>query len=232
MGNAEQKPGGRYILYGGGVTRSLGPQMVLEEANLPYTLIVLDENRGDHRNPDYLAINPAGYIPALILPDGSVLHEAAAIMIHLAEHHRRDDLIPPPGDPLRGLFFCKLFYQTNDLQPAIRMFFKPEHYSTDPTHRDSIRDRARETALDRWSVLDRYLQENGPYTLGRRFSLADLHLTLWAAYGLDRPTTVTDRFSAIARCFGMTVSRPKIEPLIGKLQTDMLLFSKTTKDRA
>ena len=44
----------RYVLYGGGVTRALGPQMVLEELALPYTLIELDETRGDHRKPDYL----------------------------------------------------------------------------------------------------------------------------------------------------------------------------------
>ena len=52
---------GEYVLYGGGVTRSLGPQMVLEEADLPYTLVERDEARGDHRQPAYLMINPAGF---------------------------------------------------------------------------------------------------------------------------------------------------------------------------
>lgn len=220
---------GEYILYGGGVTRSLGPQMVLEEADLPYTLVEMDETRGDHREPAYLGINPAGFMPALITPDGAVLHEAAAIMVYLAETHNRDDLIPPPGDPLRGLFLCKLFYQTNDLQPAIRRFFKPQQYSTDPAHGSGIRDRARVTALDRWSVFDRYLEDNGPYTLGGRFSLADLHLTLWAAYGLDRPTLITERFAAVRRCFELTASRPKIAPLINRLQADMAVWANTTK---
>lgn len=228
MDNPPGENDGKYILYGGGVTRSLGPQMVLEEADLPYTLIEMDETRGDHRTAAYLAINPAGFMPALITPDGMVLHEAAAIMIHLAETHGRDDLIPPPGDPLRGLFLCKLFYQTNDLQPAIRRFFKPEQYSTDPAHGAGIRHQARETALDRWSVLDHYLRDNGPYTLGDRFSLADLHLTLWAAYGLDRPTRVTERFAAIRRCFDLTSSRPKIAPLINRLQADMAVWASNT----
>ncbi|MEQ9489987.1 MAG: glutathione S-transferase family protein [Alphaproteobacteria bacterium] len=227
MDTAQQPDTGGYVLYGGGVTRSLGPQMVLEEAGLPYTLVEMDERRGDHRQPAYLALNPAGFMPALVTPDGTVLHEAAAIMIFLAETHGCDGLLPPPGDPLRGLFFCRLFYQTNDLQPAIRRFFKPVQYSTDPTHADGIRNRARETALDRWSVYDRFLQENGPYTLGDRFSLADLHLTLWAAYGLDRPTDITDRFAAIRRCFNLTSARPKIASLIEKLQADMAGWTDT-----
>ena len=54
-----------YILYGGGVTRSLGPQMILEEAGLPYELRSLDEHAGEHRQTSYLAINPAGVMPAL-----------------------------------------------------------------------------------------------------------------------------------------------------------------------
>ncbi len=227
MHPAQQKNRDCYVLYGGGVTRSLGPQMVLEEAGLPYRLVEMDEKRGDHRQAAYLALNPAGFLPALVMPDGAVLHEAAAIMIHLAEVHGCDDLIPMPGDAQRGLFFCKLFYQTNDLQPAVRQFFKPDRYSTDPAHCNGIRDTARATALDRWSVYDRFLRDSGPYTLGDRFSLADLHLTLWAAYGLDHPTSVTDRFAAIRRCFDLTAARPKIAPLIEKLQADMVVWANT-----
>lgn len=211
----------RYILYGGGVTRALGPQMVLEELELSYTLIEMDERRGDHRNPDYLAINPAGFIPALITPDGVVLHEAAAIMVHLAETHRCACLIPDAGDPDRGLFLCRLFYQTNDLQPAIRQFFKPQQYTTDPAHSIGIREKARITAMDRWSVLNRLLEKDGPYVLGHRFSLADLHLTLWASYGLEQPTTVLNAFAAVRRCCALTTERPKIHPLITRLQADM-----------
>jgi len=208
-----------YILYGGGVTRALGPQMVLEEGSLPYELRVVDETKLEHKTLEYRAINPAGFIPTLQLPDGSILHEAAAIMVYLAEHHGLTDLMPPPADPLRGLFFCRLFFQTNDVQPPICRFFRPERYSTDQSHIPGIRDSARQTALDRWAVLDDYLSANGPYHLGDRFSLLDLHMTLWAAYGLDEPTTVLNKFMAIRRCFNLTTDRPKVGPLIAGLQS-------------
>ena len=210
-----------YVLYGGGVTRALGPQMVLEEGAIPYELRVVDEAKGEHRTADYLALNPAGYIPALVTPEGEALHEAAGIMVYLAERHGLSDLMPPEGDPRRGLLFCKLFYQSNDIQPPVRRFFKPEQYSAESAHAEGIGRRAREVAVDRWSVLDRFLAENGPYHLGERFSLADLHMTLWAAYGLETPDTVIEAFPAVRRCFELTAARPRIRPLVSALQEAM-----------
>ena len=203
-----------YILYGGGVTRSLGPQMILEEAGLPYEPRSLDEHAGEHRQTSYLAINPDGVMPALVTPEGEVLHEAAAIMLWLAERHGLDGLAPPAGDPQRGLFLAKLFFQTNEIQTAMARFFRPERCSTDPMHAPAIRDRARAEALDRWALLDGFLAAGGPFHLGTRFSLLDLHMTLWAAYGLDGATEVTDRFPAVRRCFEATIARPRVGPLV------------------
>ena len=207
-----------YVLYGGGVTRSLGPQMMLEEGDIPYELRIVDDAKNEHQTAEYLTLNPAGFIPALQLPNGDVLHEAAAIMVYLAENHNLQNLMPTLGDPLRGLFFCKLFYQTNDVQPPICRFFRPERYSTNPDHVADIRQSARDTAMDRWAVLDSFLAKNGPYHLGDRFSLLDLHMTLWAAYGLEKPTTVINAFPAVRHCFELTTKRPKVGPLITALQ--------------
>ena len=75
---------GEYVLYGGGVTRSLGVQMVLEELDLPYELRRVDALAGEHRTEEFLALNPAGYLPVLVTPEGEVLHEAAGLMLWLA----------------------------------------------------------------------------------------------------------------------------------------------------
>ena len=210
-----------YILYGGGVTRALGPQMVFEEGNIPYELRELDEFRGDHKTEEYRSLNPAGYIPALVCPDGTVFHEAAAIMVFIAERHQLQNLIPPTDDAMRGLFWCRLFFQTNDIQTAVRCFFKPEQYTTDPAATEGIKRQAHATAMDRWSVMNDYLDTQGPYNLGDSFSLADLHMALWAAYGLDTPYTVLDAFPAVKRCFELTANRPKVRPHISALQSAM-----------
>ncbi len=54
----------------------LGHQFQLEEVDLL---------SGDNRTPAYLALNPAGQVPLLVLSDGRILPESGAILHYLAE---------------------------------------------------------------------------------------------------------------------------------------------------
>jgi maleylacetoacetate isomerase/maleylpyruvate isomerase len=53
--------------------------------------------RGEHRQKDYLEINPQGFVPALRLPDGTVLTQSLAIVEWLEESHPLPALLP--ADP-------------------------------------------------------------------------------------------------------------------------------------
>jgi maleylacetoacetate isomerase len=53
--------------------------------------------RGEHRQKDYLEINPQGFVPALLFPDGTVLTQSLAIIEWLEESHPRPALLP--ADP-------------------------------------------------------------------------------------------------------------------------------------
>ena len=67
-------------------TRSSRPRWMLEELEIPYELVRVDLSAGEHRKPEYLAINPYGAVPALV--DGEVkLFESAAICAYLADKH-------------------------------------------------------------------------------------------------------------------------------------------------
>ena len=86
-----------------------------------------------------LRINPAGYTPALITPEGSAMHENAAMLFYLCERHDISDLMPMPGDPDRALFLSKFFYHTNDIQPPTKRWFYPHRFTTEgDAARDSI----------------------------------------------------------------------------------------------
>ena len=81
-------------LYGGPKTRASMPRWYLEEKGIPYELKELDLRGNQHRQPDYLAINPFGKLPGLVDTsrqgmDGQPLKlfESGAILLHLAEHH-------------------------------------------------------------------------------------------------------------------------------------------------
>jgi glutathione S-transferase len=73
-------------LYGGPRTRASIVQWYLEELGLEYEYISLNLQAGEHRQPDYLAINPVGKVPAIV--DGDLkLWESGAILLYLADKY-------------------------------------------------------------------------------------------------------------------------------------------------
>ena len=84
-------------LYGGQRTRASMPRWYMEEKGIEYRLVELDLRGNQHRQPDFLAINPFGKLPALVddaFSDASgaplTLFESGAILLHLADHYSED----------------------------------------------------------------------------------------------------------------------------------------------
>ena len=73
-------------LYGGLRSRSAIVQWYLEELGVPYEYILLDMKAGEHKQPEYLSINPIGKVPAIV--DGDFkLWESGAILVYLANKY-------------------------------------------------------------------------------------------------------------------------------------------------
>ncbi len=115
-----------YKLYWAPATAALAPQAVLEEAGVAYEIERIDLDRQEQRRPDYLALNPGGYVPTLVTGDGQVLTESAAITLSLCERHPETGLLPAPGDPERELCLRWIFYMTNNIQAARAIRSVPE----------------------------------------------------------------------------------------------------------
>jgi len=73
-------------LYGGARSRASIVQWYLEELGVPYEFILLDMQAGAHQQPDYLAINPMGKVPAIV-DDNFQLWESGAILLYLAQKY-------------------------------------------------------------------------------------------------------------------------------------------------
>lgn len=76
-------------LYGGARSRASIVQWYLEELSIPYEFVLLDMAAGKHQQPEYLAINPMGKVPAI--EDGSIkLWESGAILLYLAKKYGKE----------------------------------------------------------------------------------------------------------------------------------------------
>lgn len=73
-------------LYGGARSRASIVQWYLEEIGVPYEFILLDMQAGEHLEPEFMAINPIGKVPAIV-EDDFKLWESGAILLYLAEKY-------------------------------------------------------------------------------------------------------------------------------------------------
>jgi glutathione S-transferase len=202
-----------YKLYWAAGTAALAPQAILEEVGAPYEIVALDLGKQEHRRPEYLALNPAGYVPALVTGDGQVLTESSAITVSLCERHPEAGLMPEPGDPARGDLFRWLFYMTNNVQEAYKRYYYSTRYSTEPADAPRIKARAREHLVDRWRVVEDRLGDPGPHLLGARFSAADIFLVMLATW-FEPKEDLFEMCPNIKRCFDLAAARPALRRVL------------------
>ena len=199
-----------YILYGDDFTRSMLVRWVLEEGKLEYEHRKIDILKGEHRTAEFLALNPSGFVPVLITPEGHALYEVAALMVYLADRHQLSELAPAVTDPRRGLFLSTVFYIAGEIQSEMKRFYYPERFSLRRDDDAGIRDLAKRLLLNHLDIMNARLEKSGPYVLGDRFCLADWHLSYWMTF--LEPNTLRERFPSIAALYDLVKSRPGTTP--------------------
>ena len=191
---------------------SLAPHMLLEEIGDPFELVFVDRANAAHKSPEYLKLNPNGQIPVLV-DGGSVVYEAAAICLHLADRYPDAKLVPPLGTAERALFYQWLFWCTNTLQAMLMHYFYSERMVDDADADAAMQVRTRAearagTMLDR---LDEQLAfHGGDWLLGSAFSAVDpyaLMLCRWTR-NFTRPARSLPR---LAPYLQRMLARPAIQ---------------------
>ena len=105
---------------------SLSPHIVLAEAGLPYTLERVDlKTKKTETGADFFAINPAGYVPTLVLDNGEILTEGPAIVQYLADQAPASKLAPPAGSFERVRLQEVLNYISTELHKSFSPLFNP-----------------------------------------------------------------------------------------------------------
>jgi GST-like protein len=164
-----------YTLYGCRRCGSMLVEAALEEIGAPYDLVDMKYNGPQHRSAEYRRLNPIERVPSLVLPDGTVMTESAAIIIALADRHPKSGLLPPATSSERAKALRWLLYLSNNVYEAIGRQDYPERYVADPAHAPGARARAVEDLKRFWKIMEDALGA-GPYALGKRFSALDLYI--------------------------------------------------------
>jgi GST-like protein len=155
-------------------------------------------------------VNPIAQIPTLILPDGTVMTESAAITLHLAEIAARDRLTPEIGDPRRPGCLRWLIFIVANIYPTFTYGDDPARFVTVEAARAPFRasiDAYRERL---WRVVEQAASQ--PWFIGEAISAIDIFIAVmtrwephrpWFAANCPRLTEIASRADAHARLQGV-----------------------------
>ena len=169
------RPKAHYTLYGCKQCGSMLVEAALEEVGALYDLVDMKYDGPQHRSAEYRKLNPIERVPSLVLPDGTVMTESAAIIIALADRHPKSGLLPRASSSERATALRWLLYLSNNVYEACGRVDYPERYVQDKAQAPGVRTRAVEDTKRFWKILEDNLGQ-GPYALGKRFSALDLYI--------------------------------------------------------
>jgi len=195
-----------YTLYWSKGTASMVCHALLNEIGVPYKMVEIDQDKNEHKSPEYLKINPNGRVPALS-EDGRIMYESAAIVLHLCESHPASGLMPTVGSPTRPAFLQWLFFLTNTVQETLMHWWRPENFLDDDEQRKALVAIAERRLARMWQQLDGALGNGGPYLLGGRVSAVDLFLVMLARWSRNTKKPARS-FPRIGRLMELVEARP------------------------
>ncbi|MCB1957357.1 MAG: glutathione S-transferase N-terminal domain-containing protein [Rhodocyclaceae bacterium] len=180
---------------------STGIHILLEEQERVFEAYVLNLPAGDGRKPAYLALNPKGTVPTLVLDDGTVLTEFAAMAWWLAHSQHKRPLLPEaPQDMARALDIVSDVVGNIHGQGFTRIF-TTDRYCLRDEDRDAVREQGRQLVLQGFARLATALERtDGPWCFDR-FGAADaavFYVEFWAdRIGLPLPAACRRHFDAM-----------------------------------
>lgn len=135
-------------------------------------------HRGEHRTPEYLAMNPEGQVPMLVV-DGKVLTQIIAMCDFLDRTHPAVGLLP--AEPwARAQALSTLAFFNNTAHPTFTHFFMPNKFAEG----EAFQAEVKRVGFERYHAILSQIEQTvakqtGPYWLGERLSVLDAYaLTL------------------------------------------------------
>ena len=178
-------------LYYNPRSRAVISKWMLDECAAEYEIVPIDLEKREHKNPEFLRINPAGKLPALVDDDAKIF-ESAAICLYLGDKFPEAKLAPKIGARERGRYLSLMVYSTSQLEPALGDTMLGAQTSLQRGWTDF------ETARN---VIEGELGA-GPYLFGGWFTAADVMIGSLFIY---------------RRMLGGKPDRPKLEAYVDRL---------------
>jgi len=152
---------------------------------LPFVIEEVDDLFASAAARERLAtVNPVAQVPTLVLPDGEMMTESAAITLYLADTAGSTALVPAPGDPVRPRFLRWLVFAVANIYPTFT-------YADDPTRfvpaasAPEFRENVDRYAARLWGMVEAAAGDQ--WFLGPRLSALDIYIAAMTRWRPRRP---------------------------------------------
>ena len=181
---------GPYKLYWREGSGSLVVEVALAQCGVPFERIRVDTRAGENRKEDFLALNPAGTIPVLVLPNGEAVSETAAILVLLDETHPQAGLLPPLGSVTRAAALRWLMLMATTGYSAALRSYRPERFGGEANEaaRGAVVAAADAESNKMFAILAS--AATGPWLCGEVATTVDVYAAMladWHAPALELP---------------------------------------------
>lgn len=178
-------------LYFSPGSSSMAPHIALHEVGAPFERHALSFVRKEHRDPAFLALNPEGKVPTLLI-DGRPLTEVAGILYYLARRFPEAALLPIDDPEAEAQVVAWMSFIASTLHPARR--------------------RGLEAANKAWALAEVRLAGRD-WAVGR-YSIADIHLfrLFWRLVGSLKPDRAA--FPGLYTHYERMMARPAVQRTI------------------
>ncbi|MGQ0741512.1 MAG: glutathione S-transferase family protein [Alphaproteobacteria bacterium] len=189
---------------------SLSSHIALEEAGAQYEPRVIKLSENEQRKPEYLAINPRGRVPALALEDGTVITEASAVLLYIAQQSPQAKLWPQ--DPLHQ---AQVLEWLGFLASQVHIYFqqvrRPMRFAgQNPDVFPKVKTAGMANLRTAYEDMEKRLSGR-QFAVGDALTIADLHLFVFFNWGRGAGFVAPAATPNLMRC-GLAVGlRPAVE---------------------
>jgi GST-like protein len=191
--------GGTYTLIGQPGWGSAISEAALTLADIPFAYETVEVRGSAAEREPLLRHNPLCEVPTLVLPNGRVMTESAAIMLHIADKVPAAGLVPLAPGERRDEFLRWLAFVVAAIYPTFTYGDVPSRYVSGKTAQDELIASTDAARLRNWSIFEAAITPS-PWALGELTAL-DIYVTVMVHWrpGRDWFKANAPKLDAIAR---------------------------------
>ncbi len=182
-------------------------RLLMRQLGVPFERVELDIDQAETRTPEFLAINPNGRVPALVLDDGQVLVESNAILFYFGE----GTPFFPEDRLARARTLQWMFFEQYSHEPYVAVSrFMLQHLEMTP-ERCSLLAEKQEKGYAALGVMEQHLKTQD-FFVGAAYSIADIALFAYSHVAEEGGFDLAD-FPALRAWLARVAAQPGYIPI-------------------